>query len=147
MFCRHGEKNPSTIDSIDYYLNKNGRKRSLDLATSFVERFGIPDIIIARAPKFPHWSFRSIETVYPLGQRYNRPIIVSTLEDVSGTIKQYVNTDYLILVCWEHTEIPVILNALGQAAVSWSRDPFRYPTDDNDYSTIIEYNGRNIVVH
>jgi hypothetical protein len=147
LFCRHGEKNTSSLDTIDYYLNEKGRKRSLDLTTSIVERFGIPDIIIARAPKFPQWSFRSIETIYPLGQRYNRPILTSTLEDVGSLIKRYINTDYLIVVCWEHTEIPIILNSLGQSVVSWSKDPFKYPTDDNDYSTIIEYNGKDIVVH
>jgi hypothetical protein len=137
ILLRHAEK---YHDIKSYYLNEEGRLRSQRLSSVFVERFGRPNYILAKYPVYPTYSFRPIETIYPLALMTSSPIILfGTTKDVSDYIIRYVNTNYIIAVCWEHHEIHNIAQKLGfNDIVTWSSTPERYPIDNDDYDTMIE---------
>jgi hypothetical protein len=143
IILRHGEKDKG------YYLNDIGYKRSEKLVDYIPAKFGIPDFIIAKSPVFPNYSFRPIQTIYQLGYKHNRPILViKTIDELVKYLEKYNYTDYIFVICWEHTEIPLILRRLGYNMIlSWSSNPYKYPDDDDDYNTIIEVNNRIIIHH
>lgn len=136
IIIRHAEKYSA---EFGYFLANEGELRSKRIIGYIKDKFGVPDIIFARSPVFPNYSFRSIETIYPLAKSLKRPIrIVPSVAELINSINKYFSTDYLILICWEHDEVPSILQELGWTILSWSKDPFKYPTDDNNYSLVIE---------
>jgi hypothetical protein len=137
ILLRHGEK---YHDTKSYFLDKEGRSRSHRLPSVIMNRFGRPNYIIAKCPIYPTFSFRPIETIYPLALHTSSPIILFDDPRILGDyLIRYINTDYIIVVCWEHSEIPVISQTLGfDRIITWSSTPDRYPIDDDDYNTMIE---------
>lgn len=140
LIFRHAEKEENADFTINYYLSTQGRERAQNIIPSFIAKIGIPDIIYAKSPVFPEWSFRCIETVYLLGLHYGLPIrVIDNLNVLLAELKSYLNTDYIILICWEHRQIPDIVRGLGwNNIMCWSTEPDRYPTDDTDYDTVFD---------
>jgi len=123
ILIRHGEK-PEQGNQ----LNEQGFMRARALVPYFmtnpaVTRFGRPVAIYAMKPKGPDGSVRPIQTVTPLAQVLHLTVIADYLkEDYSGLVRAVLgNRSYdgkMVLICWEHKAIPVIVHNFAVATAT-----------------------------
>jgi hypothetical protein len=139
IMIRHGEKPASGNE-----LNDQGWQRAYALVDFFttnnaVLAFGTPAAIYAMGQKGSTGSIRPIQTVTPLAQKLNLPILHPYLRDDTGQLAQEIlgTSAYdgkMVLVCWEHNAIPSILSALG-----WTSGPDAWPGDAYDRVWILDF--------
>ena len=121
ILIRHGEK-PAHGNQLD----EQGFARARALVGYFkanpaVTAYGTPVAIYAMKPKGPNGSVRPIQTVTPLAEALNLPVISDFLkDDATGLVTAILgNKAYdgkMVLICWEHNAIPDIVSALASAA-------------------------------
>jgi hypothetical protein len=111
VMIRHGEK-PESGDN----LSCKGYNRAVRLADVVVKKFGIPDLIFipsvsnGKSTK----SARMLETVWPIATKYNLKINSKfDVLDKAGLANSLLANTGLILVVWEHHNLPGILKKLG----------------------------------
>ncbi len=144
IIIRHGEKPPSGPD-----LDEQGYARAQALVGFFqnnpaVTQFGTPAAIYAMDPKGPNGSMRAIETVTPLAQAlgqsidtdYKRKDIPQLVQDILG------NPAYdgkMVLICWEHSVIPDIVDAFG-----WTSAPQSWAGSSFDRAWVLDFTGSQV---
>ena len=144
IIIRHGEKPPSGPD-----LDEQGYARAQALVGFFqnnpaVTQFGTPAAIYAMDPKGPNGSMRAIETVTPLAQAlgqsidtdYKRKDIPQLVQDILG------NPAYdgkMVLICWEHSVIPDIVDAFG-----WTSAPQSWAGSSFDRAWVLTFTGDRV---
>jgi len=123
IFIRHGEK-PEKGGN----LTCKGLNRSLQIPSVIARKFGVPDFTyvpqIATGDKTSH--ARMFETVTPLAVKYNLVINSKFDEkDFAGVAAELKSKTGTVLVVWEHSAIPGIIQALGvKDEVKWQGDDF-----------------------
>lgn len=144
ILIRHGEK-PATGND----LNERGYQRANALVGFFetdarVTRFGLPVAIYAMAPKQGGGSLRAIETVAPLAKSLNLSVNDNyTRPEVQAVANEILNNPAfdgrMVLICWEHAEIPPLAQALGAtlAPLSWKGSVF-------DRAWVIDFSGDQV---
>jgi hypothetical protein len=146
IIIRHGEK-PATGDQ----LSKRGFKRAQALVGFFehnaaVTRFGTPVAIYAmeQNPNNDDGSVRAAETVTPLAQALGLQLNENFPKDDYQPMVQDIltNPSYvgrMVLICWEHTVIPLIAQAFGatQAPPTWPDSAF-------DRAWILDFSGNRV---
>ena len=124
LFIRHAEK----VLSEPVHLSILGYKRSM-LLPDYIEHsqdlFKCPTAIFAMA-NHRHGSHRCVETVYWIATSLQLPI--QTYKNWKTMLKK-AHREKCALICWEHKEIPKMLQYLGFHNVrSWGL----YPKDEKD---------------
>lgn len=130
IIIRHGEK-PSKGNG----LSLKGEQRADALVAFFqgnseVLQYGLPDAIFAETPESSGKRTRPLLTITPLANALNlTPNTSFSRDDIKGLTGEIMNNPVyegkMVLVCWEHTEIPGIAAALGAKAPSkWSKKVF-----------------------
>jgi hypothetical protein len=113
LLMRHAEE---PTDPKDPDLSDAGRRRADSLVTYIPSRFGTPDFLISAAAN--KLSARALLTLRPLSHTIEARI------DTSFKCRRYtplakkllsepVYKHSLVVVCWTHTELPALANALG----------------------------------
>jgi hypothetical protein len=144
IVIRHGEKPPSGAD-----LDDQGYQRAQALVAFFehnpaVTQFGTPAAIYAMNPKDTGGSMRPIETVTPTAQAlgltidhdYTRKQIPQLVKDILGNPAYDGKT---VLICWEHTVIPSIVDAFG-----WTSAPQNWAGNSFDRAWILTFTGDKV---
>jgi hypothetical protein len=115
LLIRHAEE-PDRGTSVD--LNEQGRRRAAALVTLFPSRFTPPRFLFAARPT-KHTS-RSVETLEPLSRALHLPIDQSFDEEqyahLARTLRLPAYADAHVLVCWQHSSMPELAEALGVTA-------------------------------
>lgn len=130
IIIRHGEK-PSKGNG----LSLEGEQRADALVAYFqgnaeVLQYGLPVAIFAETPKSNGKRQRPLLTITPLADALNLvPNTGFSKKDIVGVTEEIKNNPAyegkMVLVCWEHKEIPGIAAALGANAPSkWSGKVF-----------------------
>jgi hypothetical protein len=142
MIVRHGDKLMQTDPGPT--LSPKGQSRAMALALYYLPKFGEPDFIFAADPVQAigkNSSIRELQTIAPLAN-----LMAAKHPDTGFPIMHpYGSSDYKklandflhnklydgknIIVCWNHTSIPQLANALGvkTALPKWS---------STDYDTV-----------
>jgi phosphohistidine phosphatase SixA len=136
---RHAEK-PEGKEDPD--LTPKGYDRANALVQVIPNNFCIPDFIFAAAPS-AH-SNRPIETVTPLSKALGIKILdpygdkdyTSLVHDLMTDPKYIGKT---ILICWHHSEIPYLAQALGATGV-----PPAWPDNTFDRVWVLKYSGDSV---
>lgn len=120
ILLRHAEKGS---DPADNHLSLKGRERALALAPYLTETpelltNGLPVALFASGAQKATHSFRSMETLAPLGKQLNQPVWSSfTNKEVEALadfiLRQRSYQGKTIVVCWTHEYIPELIAALG----------------------------------
>jgi phosphohistidine phosphatase SixA len=119
LVMRHAEK---LGDDDDPHLDPAGLARAQKLVAYIPSAFGTPDAIIAAADS--HRSVRPRETVTPLAQLVHLPVLTpyadSQFAELAAKLRNpSAFAQKLIVVCWHHSEIPQLMEALGAPAGSY----------------------------
>jgi len=82
---------------------------------------------------------RPIQTVTPLAQRLDLPVLHPYLRDDTGRLAEEIlgtpaYDGKLVLICWEHNAIPQMLKAFG-----WNSGPEAWPGDAFDRVWILDF--------
>ncbi|PWT74675.1 MAG: histidine phosphatase family protein [Bacteroidetes bacterium] len=133
ILIRHAEK-PKKGDN----LTCQGFNRSVKLPAIIRERYGVPGYIyvpsIGRGESTKH--SRMFQTVLPLAIKYNLAINSQfKVDDSMGLAADILKKKGTVLVVWQHTAIPRIVNALG------IRGTPKWPEDDYDSIWTIDFSG------
>jgi hypothetical protein len=136
---RHAEKPEGKEDPN---LTPKGYDRANALVQVIPNNFCIPDFIFAAAPS-AH-SNRPIETVTPLSKALGIKILdpygdkdyPSLVHDLTTDPKYIGKT---ILICWHHSEIPGLAQALGVTDV-----PPAWPDNTFDRVWVLKYSGDSV---
>lgn len=130
VIVRHGEKLPKNIDKGN--LSCAGLNRSLKLPNVIVQKFGVPNHIYA--PKLDNGKdtdhSRMFQTASPLASLYNLAITTTYKEaDTDGAAKDVKTKKKVVLMVWEHGNIPALAKSLepNNAPATW---------DDEDFDSI-----------
>ncbi|MCE5316788.1 MAG: histidine phosphatase family protein [Parachlamydia sp.] len=127
IIIRHGEK-PSKGNG----LSLKGEQRADALVAFFqgnaeVLQFGVPAAIFAEQPESDGKHERPLLTITPLSDALNLvPNTSFSKKDITGLTDEIKNNtvyeDKMVLICWEHKEIPSIAATLGanSAPSKWS---------------------------
>lgn len=126
LVLRHAEK---TGDPMNIDLSPAGAIRAQKLADYIPATFGMPQILIATA--LSKHSDRPVETLTPLSQRMGLAIESHFGNEEWAALAHdlMVNPRFagaLIVVCWHHGTIPVLMQSLG---VSTGSIPNPWPAD------------------
>lgn len=133
LLMRHAEK---TGDPADKSLSSVGKTRAENLAQYIPETFGKPDAIFA-ARQSKH-SNRSVETVEPLAAATGNTLDKSYKDDDYGALVERLTSDpgltgKSVVVCWHHSDLPEIAEALGAPPGSYPK-----PWDPTVFNMIID---------
>ena len=143
IVIRHGEKIEETGQ-----LSPRGLQRARAMVNYFRSRpevtaFGTPVAIYAPHPKHPGSSHRPIDTVTPLaaslGMNLNTSFTKDEAQDLVAEVMSRSEYDgKMVLICWNHTNIPDIGVALGnRAAPTWPDEVF-------DRAWIFDFDGERL---
>jgi hypothetical protein len=134
LIMRNAEKRG---DPRDPGLSSAGKKRAKKRATFIPSHFGAPDFIFAAASSV--YSSQAYKTVEPLARTLGIPIDATidscdyaVLADQLLKEKKYQGSR--VLVCWDSSEIPLLLAALspeGSYASVWDEKVFNLIIDLN----------------
>lgn len=135
IFIRHGEKTKRD----DVNLSPLGYKRAEKLVEYFInsKSIPIPDKIIAMKQSHKESSNRSYETVQPLAKHLNLKIsdhyTREEIKEIAEYIKEHESKNSVVLVCWEHSCIPKIVEKLLNLKheLNWGLDPESDEDTDN----------------
>lgn len=144
ILLRHADKLNQKITGPA--LSPTGYVRAVKFSFYLLSRFGEPDFVIAGKPKGKNASIRELQTVGPLvnllAMRHPDkiyPIMHPFKHDEFQNLAEYLLTNSkfdnsLILICWRHTKIIELAQALGvtEALTPW-------PDDDYDSVYVLEY--------
>lgn len=123
VIIRHGEK-PANGDN----LSCQGLNRALALPDVLAQKFGKPDFTYVPALKLGKESkhARMFQTVTPFAVQQDLTINSRYAEsDVAGLARDVVQRSGLVLIVWEHSQIPPLAKALGiQRPPEWSGEDF-----------------------
>ena len=111
VIIRHGEK-PTSGDN----LSCQGENRALQLPAVLHRKFGKPDYTYVPALKLGESTnhARMFQTVVPLAVKYDLTLNSKFAEsDVAGVAKDVLTHTGLVLMVWEHSQIPSLAAALG----------------------------------
>jgi hypothetical protein len=138
IIIRHAEK-----PSQGYELSQKGLERADALVPYFLSTaslldYGPPVAIYASQPTEDGHSIRSLMTITPLAQALNQsPIALYGSEDIGPMADEIMaNPDYegkMVLICWEHDNIPDLAKKLGAKA------PSTWPDGAYDVDWVITY--------
>lgn len=123
VIVRHGEK-PAKGDN----LSCQGLHRALALPKVLHKKFGTPDF--SYAPKLKEGSAtshaRMFQTITPYAVVRNLTVNTSFGEDdVTDAAKDVLTRTGLVLMVWEHSQIPPLAKALGIGSPPpWDKDDF-----------------------
>jgi hypothetical protein len=123
VIIRHGEK-PDAGEN----LSCQGENRALALPPVLMNMFGRPEL--AYVPKLKTDAStqhaRMFQTVTPFAVQQNLTINSKYAEDdVVGVAKDVRRQSGLVLMVWEHSQIPKLAKALGVSnPPSWGKDDF-----------------------
>nr|WP_256330140.1 hypothetical protein [Variovorax sp. YR216] len=123
LIVRHGEK-PQTGDN----LSCQGENRALALPAVLMKKFGRPGL--AYVPKLETKAStrhaRMFQTVTPFAIQQDLTVNSKYAEeDVTGAAQDVLQQTGLVLMVWEHTQIPPLAKALGvKNPPSWRKDDF-----------------------
>jgi hypothetical protein len=119
LIIRHAEK-PAQGNS----LSLKGKERAAALAPFFIGTpelltFGAPIVIYAQRPSNQEPSLRPVETVKPLGMALDSIVLTTYSHDEINELVEEIKTkpEYqmkMVLICWEHHDIPQIAKAFGK---------------------------------
>ncbi len=148
IIFRHGEKELKCGN-----LSDQGVQRSIALTRYFLSN---PPILLNRTPRaFFACEPRTIQTISPIAESFPQvgrilfqPVIVYyalpydpvrfkelTLEASQEILENPRYNDSVLLVCWEHYNIPILARALGVPQVP------DWPNDSYDMFWVITYTG------
>jgi hypothetical protein len=135
IFIRHGEKTKKD----DVNLSPLGYKRAEKLVEYFInsKTLKVPYKIIAMKQGHKDSSNRSYETVQPLAKHLNLKIsdhyTREEIKEVAEYIKEQESIYSVILVCWEHSCIPKIVEKLLNLKydLNWGLNPESNEESDN----------------
>lgn len=123
VIVRHGEK-PASGDN----LSCQGENRALQLPAVLLSKFGKPDYTYVPSLDLGKSSkhARMFQTVSPMAIKLNLVVNSRFAEaDVSGAAADIRKRTGVVLVVWEHSQIPALATALGVGqSPSWSGDDF-----------------------
>lgn len=118
IVIRHGEKPP-----VGDNLTVKGQERAEALVPYFLNtpaltQYGPPIAIYAEAPNDGVTATRAMETCSPLAKALGIPVLTPYTRDQYVPLAQDIlnNPQYsgkMVLICWEHKNIPPLVNALG----------------------------------
>jgi hypothetical protein len=146
IIIRHGDKLQQT--ETGPALSAKGEIRSIKFAFYFLNKFGVPDYMIAADPvdtQGKNSSIRPIQTLAPLAnmleEKYPEvdvPILHPYESSDYAKLAKYIldNKQFngkLILICWSHGKIPDLAAKLGV------NDPIP-DWDKNDYDSVYVLN-------
>ncbi|MGZ3724162.1 MAG: histidine phosphatase family protein [Pseudobdellovibrio sp.] len=118
LLIRHGEKPPTGNQ-----LSAQGWQRAAALPNLFnrpeFDAYGAPVALYAMAPETPAGSVRAIQTLkyvsddlkLPINTQFTRDQIAQLVNDIKSN-KNYDGK--MVVVCWEHTVLISIAQALGE---------------------------------
>ena len=138
IFIRHGEKTKK--DSVN--LSSLGYKRAEELIRYFEKSKNLilPEKIIVMKQAHKDSSNRSYETVQPLANHLNLKISDhykrEEIKEVVEYIKEQESKYSIILICWEHSYIPKIIEKLLNLKheLKWGLNP---EEEENDNFTAV----------
>jgi hypothetical protein len=123
VIIRHGEK-PETGDN----LSCQGENRALALPAVLSKKFGKPDYTYVPAMNLSKSSThaRMFQTVTPFAVKQNLTVNSRYAEgDVASVAKDVLKRTGLVLLVWDHSQIPPLAKALGvNHPPSWGDDDF-----------------------
>lgn len=131
ILIRHGEKPP-----VGNGLSPEGQNRALALVSFFTKapevlKYGLPVAIYAPRPGTEDSSVRSIQTMTPLASALKLSIHTDYEHEQYAQMVEEVKsnpayTGKMVLICWEHKDIPEIARAFGAegALRKWHGDVF-----------------------
>jgi len=123
VIVRHGEK-PADGDN----LSCQGLNRALALPAVLMKKFRRPDLAYVPALKLGGSTAhaRMFQTVTPMAVQQNLTVNSQFEEDdVTGVAKDVLRQTGLVLMVWEHTQIPPLAKALGVASPpAWDSKDF-----------------------
>ena len=126
VIIRHAEK-PKSGDN----LSCQGENRALQLPAVLFKKFGKPDYTYVPALKLGKSSnhARMFQTVTPFAIKHNLTLNSRFAgSDVSGVANDVLKRTGVVLLVWEHSQIPPLAEALGV-----SQPP---PWKDDDFDSI-----------
>jgi hypothetical protein len=147
IIIRHGEK-PKNGNQ----LSPRGFQRAQALVGFFehnsaVTQYGTPVAIYAmeQNPNNDDDSVRAAETVTPLAQALGLQINESYPKDDYQPLVQEIMAapayaGRMVLICWEHSVIPMIAQAFGA-----TQAPAEWPKAEFDRAWIIDFSGNRVV--
>lgn len=124
VIIRHAEKSDANNN-----LSCKGFNRALMLPAVLYKKFGIPDKIYVPAVGAGATTkhLRMLQTITPLAIKYHVPINSQFDENDSDHLGEALSHEKgLIIVAWEHTEIPPVIRWLVPAAnrIHWRDDDY-----------------------
>jgi hypothetical protein len=123
VIIRHGEK-PEFGDN----LSCQGENRALQLPAVLHQKFGKPDYTYVPALKLGKSTnhARMFQTVVPFAVKYDLTLNSKFAEsDVAGAAKDVLAHTGLVLMVWEHSQIPSLVAALGVSqSPTWKKEDF-----------------------
>ena len=126
ILIRHAEKKKDSI-----HLSHKGVLRANYLADYFkfpYGEFNVPSRVVAMSQHHHGSSDRCFETVAPVCkslsiQHVKSNISKNHVKQVVDYVNQMKFSKETILICWEHTMIPIIAHLLGYPVTSWGMNP------------------------
>ncbi|MFI5361409.1 MAG: histidine phosphatase family protein [Elusimicrobiota bacterium] len=141
IIIRHGEKPDEGNE-----LSPRGFQRAQALVDFFehspaVTRHGTPAAIYAMNPKDEDGSLRPIQTVTPLaealGLRIDHDYVKDELPQLVKDIKaNHAYDGKMVLICWEHKMIPVLVSDFG-----WNSAPKSWKGKVFDQAWVLDFEG------
>jgi hypothetical protein len=123
VIIRHAEK-PEKGDN----LSCQGQNRALALAKVLQQKIGIPDYIYVPSLDLDIATkhCRMFQTISPFAVKYNLPINSKFDEkDIRKVAKNVLDKSGIVLVVWNHSEIPELIMQLGiKHAKTWENNDF-----------------------
>ncbi|MDX2156167.1 MAG: hypothetical protein SFW09_06625 [Hyphomicrobiaceae bacterium] len=133
LVLRHSEKSG---DKRDPHLSLPGRRRAERLVDYIPATFGQPQFLIAA--RTSSRSRRPVETLEPLAAALSLEIRAKHDDDESAELVAALSDKQryrgkLGVICWRHSELPRLAEALGAASATIPK-----PWDESDYTTVID---------
>lgn len=150
VFIRHAEK----VHWDPVHLSERGAARARLLADYFRHPcglFGVPSVLVAMADRRAGHSRRCTETLGPTADRLGLEMITryprgKGSKAVRKAVREIWGWDWMwgwmrrwscrkktAVICWEHSELPAMVQALGfPQVVSWGLHPDREEHQDED---------------
>lgn len=123
VIVRHGEK-PEVGES----LSCQGFNRAMQLPAVLISKFGKPDFTYVPSLKLGESTnhLRMLQTATPISVRYDLALNSKFDEDdVSGVAAEVLERTGLVLMVWEHSQIPALTMAFGvEDPPKWKKNDF-----------------------
>ncbi|MEP6942094.1 MAG: histidine phosphatase family protein [Betaproteobacteria bacterium] len=136
VLLRHADEPNDPVHPDDPDLSAAGRARAEKLARYIPKMCGRPDFVLAAAPN--RTSVRAFLTMRPLcdalGPRLDASIKSNKSDALAVTLlTEPVFEGKLILICWTHTELPILAEALKAP-----RGEYPDPWEEAVYDLLLE---------